>query len=418
MVLMLPKPSYLVGLAIALALLAVTACTGQQFRVPANGWTAMAAEQIVTPDGTATASRLYVGTREGEVLALDPVALNQAFVGASSFERAQLEGVGLLWSFKPENDPELGGVFGRPAIDAQRVYVAFAAQDGEMGILYALNKGRDRQNFSNLEQGEWQAEVEGKIVGGPVLVPDLGLVVIGTDAGTLYGYDIAGSGSSAKLEFQYPLPGETLGPIWTTPLVQGSTVYFGSLDHNVYAVNLSTGGQLADWTYETGGGVIARPLLVGNQLVVGSFDRNLHSIDTSSGSGRVLLTADKWFWGGATTAGSSTFVSSLNGQVFVLDRDGNKLKELLVQGPVVAQPTTLSSGGRTWVVVANEDGALHLVSDNEDITDVVTLEGSRIKAPLVGVGRDLFLSKEDGTVWSLRLTGNRLEQLWSLDTTA
>ena len=67
--------------------------------------------------------------------------------------------------------------------------------------------------------------------------------------------------------------------------------------------------------------------------------------------------------------------------------------------------------------MANEDGALHLVSESEDITDVLTLEGSRIKAPLVSVGRELFLSKEDGTIWALRLTGNTLEQLWSLDTT-
>ena len=67
--------------------------------------------------------------------------------------------------------------------------------------------------------------------------------------------------------------------------------------------------------------------------------------------------------------------------------------------------------------MANEDGAVHLVSDSEDITDVVFLEGSRIKAPLVSVGRELFLSKEDGMVWALRLTGSTFETLWSLDTT-
>ena len=131
----------------------------------------------------------------------------------------------------------------------------------------------------------------------------------------------------------------------------------------------------------------------------------------------MLVSADKWFWGGAVSDGSNTFVSSLNGQIFILDRDGNKMRELAVQGPIVAQPTTISSGGRTWVVMANEDGAVHLVSDSEDITDVVFLEGSRIKAPLVSVGRELFLSKEDGMVWALRLTGSTFETLWSLDTT-
>ena len=405
---------------LSVAFVVLTACTGAQFRVPANGWTAIAAEEIAAADGTLTTTRLYVGTRDGEVLALDPTVLNQAFVGSSSFERAQIEGVGLVWSFKPDigdDDRELGGVFGKPAIDAQRVYVGFSTQDGEMGILYALNKDRDRRNLSNMELNEWQAEVQGKIVGGPVLAPDLGLVVVGTDAGIVYGYDISSPGPSPRLEFQYPLPGDTIGPIWSTPLIRGNTAYFGSLDHNIYAISLNDGTRLAGWPFETAGGIMTQPLLVGDQLVVGSFDRNLYGIDASSGTGRVLVSADKWFWGGAVSDGSNTFVSSLNGQIFVLDRDGNKMRELAVQGPVVARPTTISSGGRTWVVMANEDGVLHLVSESEDITDVLILEGSRIKAPLVSVGRELFLSKEDGTVWALRLTGNTFEKLWSLDTT-
>ena len=398
-------------------LVVAVACTGGQFRVAADGWTALAAEQVTAADGTATSTRLYVGTREGEVLALDPTTLNEIFVGTSNFERNQIEGAGLIWSFKPDSDPELGGVFGPPAIGTERVYVGFSTLDGKMGVLYALNKNRNRQNLANLEPGEWQAEVAGKIVGGPVLAPDQGLVIVGTDAGILYGYDIASAGPSPRLQFQYPLTGDNMGAIWSTPLVRGSTAYFGSLDRNVYAVSLDTGTPIGGWPYATAGGVVTRPLLVDNLLVVGSFDRNLYGIETSSGAGRVLVSADKWFWGGAATDGSNIFVSSLNGQVFILDRDGNKLRELVVPGPVVAQPTTISSGGRTWIVMANEDGALHLVSESEDITDVLTLEGSRIKAPLVSVGRELFLSKEDGTIWALRLTGNTLEQLWSLDTT-
>ncbi len=366
-------------------------------------------------DGTATAARLYVGTREGEVLALDPVVMNQASVGTSNFERAQVEVSGLLWNFKPDTDPELGGIFGAPAVDGQRVYFGFSTQDGERGMLYALKKNRDRRNPANLEQGEWQAEVEGKIVAGPVLAPDLGLVIVGSDSGVIFAFETE-TGAPASWR-QFPAPGDNLGPVWSTPLVHGNNAYFGSLDHGVHAISLANGTRLAGWPYTTSGGIMTRPLLVGSQLIVGSFDRNLYGIEMTSGAGRVLVSADKWFWGGAVSDGSNTFVSSLNGQIFILDRDGNKMREVAVQGPVVAQPTTISSGGRTWVVMANEDGAVHLVSDSEDITDVVFLEGSRIKAPLVGVGRELFLSKEDGMVWALRLTGSTFETLWSLDTT-
>ena len=296
------------------------------------------------------------------------------------------------------------------------VYVGFATANGESGALFGLRKDRDSLATANLLQGEWKADLEGKVVGGPVFVPDLSLVLVGTDAGALYAFD-ADSGSPASW-VKFPATAGAVGPIWSTPRVVGSTAYFGSLDHNVYAVDLSNGTQIGGWPYETSGGIIGRPLLIDDQMVVGSFDRNLHGINVSSGVGRVLVSADKWFWAGAATDGSNTFVSSLNGQVFVLDRDGNKLQEFAVQGPVVAQPATIQSGGRTWVVMANEDGALHLISEGEQLTDLVTIEGgSRIKAPLVGVGRELFLSKEDGMVWALQLTGNTLEKLWSLDTT-
>ena len=405
--------------ALALVLLAASACTGGQFRVLSNGWTALSAEWEPAPEGTDTASRLYVGTREGEVLALDPRMLDEATVGFSTFERPQIVSNGLVWSFKPDYDDDdlkLGGVFGPPAIGPAMVYVGFATADGESGALFGLRKDRDSLATANLLQGEWKADLEGKVVGGPTFVPDLSLVLVGTDAGVLYGFD-ADSGSPASW-VKFPATTGAVGPIWSTPRVVGSTAYFGSLDHNVYAVDLSNGTQIGGWPYETSGGIIGRPLLIDDQLVVGSFDRNLHGINVSSGVGRVLVSADKWFWAGAATDGSNTFVSSLNGQVFVLDRDGNKLQEFAVQGPVVAQPATIQSGGRTWVVMANEDGALHLISEGEQLTDLVTIEGgSRIKAPLVGVGRELFLSKEDGMVWALQLTGNTLEKLWSLDTT-
>ena len=399
--------------ALLAVLLAVAACTGSQFRVSANGWTALSAEKVTGEDGIDTAIALYVGTRNGEVLALDPKKMSAAAVGTSEFTRNGNTGDGLLWSFKPEADPELGGVFGPPAIGPDLVYVGFSDRDGESGVLYALKKDRDARAMINLEQGEWEATFEGKIVGGPALAPDLGLVIVGTDDGRLHGFD-ADTGPPAA--WVYPA-GNSLGPIWSTPLVHQGRAYFGSLDHGVHAVSLSNGSKVGGWPFATGGAVMGRPLLVGDRLVVGSFDRTLYGIDLSSGTGRRLATANKWFWAGAASDGSNTFAVSLNGQVFVLDRDGNVMRTFEVEGPVVAQPSVIESGGRAWVVMANEDGALHLVSNNEQMIDAAQVLGSRIKAPLVGVGRELYLSKEDGMVWALTLRGSLMEKLWSLDTT-
>jgi eukaryotic-like serine/threonine-protein kinase len=71
------------------------------------------------------------------------------------------------------------------------------------------------------------------------------------------------------------------GPIISTPAVADGTVYFGSGDHNVYAVDEHTG--LQRWKFATHGRVSSSPAVVGGRVYLGSYDGNLYALDAASG---------------------------------------------------------------------------------------------------------------------------------------
>ena len=80
-------------------------------------------------------------------------------------------------------------------------------------------------------------------------------------------------------------------PIWefetghrvdTSPAIgSDGTVYVGSLDNKLYAINGKSGGKL--WEFETGGEVVSSPALGSDGTVyVGSFVGKLYAIKTDS----------------------------------------------------------------------------------------------------------------------------------------
>ena len=60
-------------------------------------------------------------------------------------------------------------------------------------------------------------------------------------------------------------------------MVVGGTVYIGSGDHKMYALDAAT-GKLR-WAYRTGDWVISSPVVVGGTVYVGSGDHKVYALD-------------------------------------------------------------------------------------------------------------------------------------------
>jgi outer membrane protein assembly factor BamB len=76
----------------------------------------------------------------------------------------------------------------------------------------------------------------------------------------------------------------------SSPVVVKNTVYFGSGDGNVYALDAATGEQR--WKFKTGDVVHASPAFADGVLFFGSWDSYFYAVDAATGK-------EKWrFHGG------------------------------------------------------------------------------------------------------------------------
>jgi outer membrane protein assembly factor BamB len=76
----------------------------------------------------------------------------------------------------------------------------------------------------------------------------------------------------------------TKGRIISSPLVVGGTVYVGSGDGNLYAVNASDGSKA--WAFETRGPVTSSPAYADGIVYVASLDGSVYAVDARSGARR------------------------------------------------------------------------------------------------------------------------------------
>ena len=137
------------------------------------------------------------------------------------------------------------------------------------------------------------------------------------------------------------------GPIVSTPAVADGTVYFGSADHSVYAVDEHTG--LLRWKFATHGRVSSSPAVVEGRVYVGSYDGNLYALDAASG---------KLVWKFATEGERRFSARHLHGAEPAAELMSDPF-DVFLSSPVVAAGTVYFGSGDGHVyAVAAEDGLL------------------------------------------------------------
>ena len=75
---------------------------------------------------------------------------------------------------------------------------------------------------------------------------------------------------------------KTGAKVISSPAVAGGTVYIGSGDYRVYALDAADGRL--KWRFRTGGAVNSSPAVAGNTVFAASLDGNLYALDATDGS--------------------------------------------------------------------------------------------------------------------------------------
>ncbi|ACB77172.1 Pyrrolo-quinoline quinone [Opitutus terrae PB90-1] len=191
---------------------------------------------------------------------------------------------------------------------------------------------------ATLKGVKWTVKTGGPVVSSPVLVD--GTLYVGSDDGSLYAVE-AGSGAT-KWKFA------TEGYVRSTPAIVDGTAYFGSYDGFIYAVDAAT-GQLR-WKFETAGErkfsakglhgsrpkqqviadawdcYLSSPTVVDGRVHVGSGDGHVYALDARSGELRWKFATQDVVHASPAVVDGVVYVGSWDTFLYALDATNGALK--------------------------------------------------------------------------------------------
>jgi outer membrane protein assembly factor BamB len=301
---------------------------------------------------------LYVGNLQGKILALDLTTADLSEGYAPEMKWDPLAIVGSLGGgFTCGSASKPMGMYGTPVVKNGRVYIG--AYDGN--VLYVTTNG---------ELSGTKFKTKGPIIGSVVIYGDT--LFVGSSDGRLYALDL-----NLKEKWRF----ETGGKIWSTPVVGSGVVYVASADHNLYAIDAESGNEI--WRFETDAAIMSTPLVANGKIYIGGCDRKFYAIEAAkederlaAGSGAsptareydsIFEGAQNWFWTQALAYDGEIWVGSLDHKVYVLNAETLEyVTDISTEGMVYAPPVVMPLEG--LVVVGSQDGKIYAI--NAETKDV------------------------------------------------
>jgi len=210
----------------------------------------------------------------GPVVASPSIADGIAYIGSAdhSMYALRVTDGSVLWKYTTK-----GAVNSSAAVSRNRVF--FSSLDG---YVYALDAGSGKMVWRFATGGERRYTAAGLVAPSKESAPDA--------------FDV----------------------FLSSPTVVGDTLYIGSGDHNVYALDAATGTRR--WQFTTGNVVHASPAVVNGAVFIGSWDRYMYKLDARTGALRWKFATDGCKGPGLIGIPSSAAI--IDGSVYFGARDG------------------------------------------------------------------------------------------------
>ncbi|MCL2134830.1 MAG: PQQ-binding-like beta-propeller repeat protein [Candidatus Bathyarchaeota archaeon] len=163
---------------------------------------------------------------------------------------------------------------------------------------------------------------------------------------------------------------ETDGAIVSSPTIVNDVVYFGSQDHNIYAVNAETGKKL--WSFKTGYTIESSVAVVDGKVVTGAEDGYVYCLDAGNGKQlwKTFVDGNQPVTYGAAVmlrsspaiVGDIVYIGSLDGHIYAINfADGKILWKYQTGGWIKSSPTI-------------SDGAVYITSETPNSGTIFKLD--------------------------------------------
>lgn len=203
----------------------------------------------------------------------------------------------------------------------------------------------------------------------------------------------------------YALDAETGDELWSytaggiirsPPTVAGGTVYVGSRDNSLYALDAETGN--VQWNYTTGDFVDASPTVVDGTVYVGSRDNSLYALDAETGNELWSHQTGDSVKRAATVISGTVYFGSWDGQLYALDAQTGDVEWTYATGSSIQTAPTVVDG---VVYTGTESESVYaLDSQTGDVLWNSTLGTFTSSSPTV-VGGTVYIGTSGGSVYAL-----------------
>lgn len=171
-----------------------------------------------------------------------------------------------------------------------------------------------------------------------------GTVYVGSLDGQLYALDL----HTGALVWQYQADGE----IKSSPTIADSTVYFGDEAGTFHAVAIQSGRRR--WTFAAAAGIVSTANHAADRLYFGSYDQHLYCLDAAAGTLIWKIATEGYIHSAPALYENRVVVAGCDGYLRLLDRADGTQHQQIALGGYVASSAAIHAGSAYLGTFGNE----------------------------------------------------------------
>jgi outer membrane protein assembly factor BamB len=356
---------------ISLFALALVSCVpgGTQ---PARGWSGTA-----VGDGI-----LYAGSVDGRVM-----AINSSSQSLQWFYTITVSSSGMSCGQTSASTT----IYATPIVDGDLVYIG--SYSGKVLALNTLARSQDLP-FPQKRYGEWEWDCPKTDAGSNAIVADLAMsenaLYVNSSNGRVYSLDK----EFGDLNWESIVLGEKL---WTSPVIQGDTLYVSTFDGYIYALPTETTSSAKDiepsWVFKADEGFVSSPVLYKDTIFAGSFAHSLYAVKIGGDKPLWKFSGGNWFWAAPLVSEGVVYAGCLDGRIYAINAEtGEELWEFNAGNPIVSSPVLMDN----LLIVADESGTVYVFDLNAELEDKAVVP---LKIISIGAAVRCSLCAQEGLVY-------------------